>query len=66
MPEYDFKHVQEAGWFAFVAVAVVVLEALIQFNPDTITDYQAWGIAIGAGAVRAAAGTLLAAFTKPG
>jgi len=65
MPKYDFKHVAEAGWFAFVAVAVVVLEALIRFNPDAIQDWQAWGIAIGAGAVRAAAGALLAAFTKP-
>jgi len=65
LPEYGYKRVAEAGWFAFVAIAVVILEALIKFNPDAIQDWKAWGIAIGAGAVRAAAGALLAVFTKP-
>ena len=65
MPKYEWKMLAEAGWFALVAVVVVALEALVKFNPDTIDDWQTYGIALGGAAVRAAAGALLAAFTKP-
>ena len=65
LPEYVWKRAAELGWFAAVAVVVFWLEILIKFDPDLITDWRSWLIAAGAGAVRAAAGALLAAFTKP-
>jgi len=65
MPKYDFKLLAEALWFALVAVAVVMLQALIQFDPAEIKQWDTWIITLAAASVRAAAGALLAAFTKP-
>jgi len=65
LPEYVYKRMAEAGWFAFVAVAVFALEVLVKFDPETIQDWRAWLIALGSGCIRAAAGALLAVFTKP-
>lgn len=64
LPEYEMK-LAEAGWFALVAVAVVILEAAIKFDVAVLQDWQTWLVSLGAAAVRAAAGALLAAFTKP-
>lgn len=64
MPTYDFKKWHELEWAMFVAVATVVLTELITFNQDTLTDPTAWGSALLAASIRAAAGAALA-FIKP-
>lgn len=62
--EYRFVVLREAGWAALVAIVIVMLEALVVFDPAVITDWTTWAVAIGAGGVRAAAAALLAAFTR--
>jgi hypothetical protein len=64
MPTYDFKKWHELGWAVFVAVATVVLTELVTFNESTLADPQAWGAALLAASLRAAAGAALA-FLKP-
>lgn len=60
MPTYVFKQLPELGWAVFVAVATVVATELATFNESTLADPRAWGIAVLAACVRAAAGALLA------
>lgn len=60
LPAYVFNKAAEAGWAVFVAVAVVVLTELLTFNESTLTDPVAWGSALLAASIRAAAGALLA------
>ena len=62
--EYRFVVLREAAWAALVALAIVVLEAFVAFDPEAITDWSTWAIALGAAGVRAAAAAVLAAFTK--
>jgi hypothetical protein len=59
MKEYDFKAAQELFWGAVVAGCTFVLTVLVTFDPETITDWRAWAIALGAGVVRAVAGALI-------
>lgn len=51
-------------WAVLTAVAVSILQVLAEFEPAAITDLKTWGIAVGAGAVRAAAVAALAVFGK--
>ena len=62
--DYRFVVIREAAWAAFVAIALVVLQALVEFDPAVITDWGAWGLALGAAGIRAAAAAVLAGFTK--
>lgn len=62
--DYRFVVMREAAWAAFVAVALVVLQALVEFDPAVITDWRAWAISLGAAGLRAGAAAVLAAFTK--
>jgi hypothetical protein len=62
--EYTFKRLPELGWAIFVAVATVVATELLTFNESTLSDPKAWGIAVFAACVRAAAGAAIA-FLKP-
>ena len=57
---YDLKRAEEAGWVAFVAAAVFLLQIGLDFDPDTIMDWKVWARSVGAGLVRAVAGALLA------
>jgi hypothetical protein len=65
MPKYVFKRAEEIAWIALVAAGVFALTLLVDFDPDKIEDWRAWAIALGAGCIRAAAGAVLALFTKP-
>jgi hypothetical protein len=65
LPEYVWKRGEEIAWIALVAVVVFVLEILVEFDPDAISDWRLWAISLGAGCVRAAAGAILGALTKP-
>ena len=62
---YDYKKLQEAGWFVFVAILTTLGQALVEFSPDKITDWRTWAVGIIAGCVRAGAGAALAFITKP-
>ena len=64
MPTYDFKPTSEFFWFLFVTALVQSFQVLKDFDPATITDWKAWAIALGAGAVRAVAGAALGWITK--
>lgn len=66
MPTYIFKTLPELGWAIFVAVATVIATELVTFNESTLTDPGAWGMALLAACVRAAAGALLAHFGPGG
>ena len=57
---YDFKRAPELAWVAGVAAGVFLLQVAAEFDPATITDWRTWAVALGAGAVRAAAAGLLA------
>jgi len=46
-------------WGAITAVSVTVLQALVTFDPEAITDWRAWAVGIGASAVRSGAQALL-------
>ena len=59
MGTYDFKAWQELAWAAGVAALTFGLTVLVTFDPETITDWRAWAISLGAGAIRAAAGALI-------
>jgi hypothetical protein len=54
--KYQFKPLPELYWGVVTAFSVVILTALFTLQPEAVTDWRAWGIALGGGAVRAAAG----------
>lgn len=54
-----FKPLPELYWGVLVAVATVLLLELVGLNPDAITDWRGWAVALGAAAVRAGAGAAL-------
>jgi hypothetical protein len=62
--DYKFVVIREAGWAAFIAVALVVLQALVGIQPELIEDWKTWAIALGGAGLRAGAAALIAAFTK--
>ncbi len=58
--EYDFKRGKELAWFALTAAGSFLLVVLVDFDPDRITDWPAYAVSIGSGAIRAAAAAVLA------
>ncbi len=58
---YEFKRSKELAWFAAVAAGTFLLVLAVDFDPDTIGDWQAYVVAAGAGMLRAAAAAVLAA-----
>lgn len=57
---YTFKQAEELAWVGAIAVITFGLELLMTFEPETITDWRTYGIAAGAGAIRAFGGALFA------
>ncbi len=60
---YEFKR-DEIAWFVLVAVVTVLMEALLDFDPATITDWSAWAVGLGAASVRATAAAILTAIAR--
>lgn len=56
---YRFRALPELYWSVLTAAATVLLIELVALDPDGITDYRRWAVALGAGVVRAAAGAAL-------
>ena len=65
MPTYNWRPVAEAAWFVAVAVLTIVLQALMEFDPEKIGDLKVWAVGIGSASIRAGAGALLAYFVNP-
>lgn len=63
-PRYQFKALDELGWFVAVAVVSVIAQELLTFDGGAIADWRVWLIALLSAVVRAAAGALLAYFGK--
>ena len=59
-----FKLLEEVAWFAFVAAGIAVLEILVRFDPQAITNWETWAISLGGSALRAAAAAAIARFAK--
>lgn len=54
--KYTFKPLPELYWGIVTAGSIVLLTALVTLNPETVTDWRGWAIALGGATVRAAAG----------
>ncbi len=58
--KYSYNRIAELAWFAAVAAGTFLLVLAVDFDPDTVTDWQAYVVAAGAGMLRAAAAAVLA------
>lgn len=56
---YRFKPLPELGWAVLTAVLLVLLPALVALDPEKITDWRTWAVALGGAVLRAAAGAAL-------
>lgn len=56
---YRFKPLPELYWSVVTAAATVLLLELVGLNPDRVTDWRGWAVALGAAVIRAAAGAAL-------
>lgn len=61
---YNLKLREELVWGLIVAVTTYLLQVLVEFKPEIISDWRAWGIALAAGMVRAGAAALLVIIGK--
>lgn len=57
---YNFKAYEEAIWFVIVTAGIQVAQVLVDFDPEVITDWKAWVIALAGGVVRAVAAAIIA------
>lgn len=53
MMTYNFKALPELLFALFVALITWVFQLLLDFNPDTVTDWKTWAIAAAGGLARA-------------
>ena len=51
---YEVKKAQELIWFDVVAAGTVIVQVLASTDPDTVTDWKAYAIALASGTLRAA------------
>ena len=56
---YQFMPWAELGWAVAIAAGLVVLQALVTFDPEAITSWATWGVAVGGASIRAAAGAAI-------
>lgn len=56
---YRFRPLPELYWGVVVAASLVLLQALLTLEPEQVTDWRVWAVALGGGVVRAAAGAAL-------
>ena len=54
------------GVGVLITATVPVAEALLTFNPESITDWRAWAVGIAAGSVRQVASYVLARIAERG
>lgn len=56
---YRFKPLPELYWGVAIAAGLVLLQGLVTLDPEAIKDWRTWAIALGGGAIRAAAGAAI-------
>jgi hypothetical protein len=56
---YHFKPLPELYWGVLIAMSLVVLPAVVSLDPDKITDWRTWVVALAVAALRAGAGAAL-------
>ena len=59
---YDVKVWQELAWGVLIALIVYAAQVMASF--EVVTDWRAWAISVGVGAVRIIGGTLLSLIPK--
>jgi len=57
---YKFKQIEEMLWFGFVSAGIAFLEVMVRWDPEVISNWETWAVALGGGLVRAFAGGVLA------
>jgi hypothetical protein len=57
---YKFRLGPEFLWFVLTAVVTTLMQVFVTFEPSEIADWRLWLVSLGAAAVRAAAGAVLA------
>jgi len=65
IPPMTFKLAQEVGWAFVVAAGLALFLALVQFDPEVITDWRAWGLGLLGQVIRGGATAVVAKY-KPG
>jgi len=63
--EYSWQTAKELGWVVLVAAGTVLLQMLVDFDSAKIEDWETWGVGLGSGMIRAAAGAAIAFLTRP-
>lgn len=62
--DYEFKPGQELAWFVAVALITTLAQYMIEFKPETITDWRTYAVAIAGALVRAVGGAVSAWLAK--
>lgn len=57
--KYRFKPLDELYWGVIIAAGLVLLQGLVTLDPEAVTDWQTWAVALGGGAIRAASGAAI-------
>lgn len=57
---YSFKPFAEAGWAAFIAASLALLQVLVVLRPEEVTDWRMWVVPVAGAILRAAAGAAVA------
>lgn len=63
--KYEWKRAEEAAWVAAVAAGIALLEVLVRFDAEAVTDYKLWAVSLGGSMIRAAAGAAMAFISRP-
>ncbi len=56
---YDFKMIPEIGWAIAISVAIAGATILVDLEPETITNWQTWGVGAAGALVRAVGAAVL-------
>lgn len=54
--KYTFRPLQEFYWALVTSVGIVLFQALLTLEPEQVTDWQTWAVALGGALVRAVGG----------
>ena len=64
MPKYEFKIVHEIVWAAVIGTAIAAATIAVDFEPETIQDWERWAIT-GVGALARAVGVAILTVLRP-
>lgn len=58
--DYQFKPNQELLWAVYTALVLAIGQILVDFEPETITDWRFWAINAAGALARAVGATIIA------